>query len=256
MYDISGQPTNTLLKALTNDWQFLTQTIRLSDSARYLRQQGKPVVAIWGFGFSGRKDTPEQALAAIHFFKAAGCTVVGGVPAHWRTLNGDAQTNAAWAEVFRTFDIISPWSVGRYRDNAGADHFLKSVIAPDLEAAAKAGREYMPVVFPGFSWHNLDGGAVNQIPRRGGRFFWRQVFNAVNAGCPMIYGAMFDEMDEGTAMFKLTPTKAQLPVDGRFVSLDVDGIQLPADWYLRVADEAGKMLRREIPLQNEIPISP
>ncbi len=256
MYDISGQPVTTLISTLTNDWKFLADKIRLTESTNYLRHHGKPVVALWGFGFSGRNDTPAQALAAITFFKSAGCTVVGGVPTHWRTLNHDAQTNAAWAEAFRAFDVISPWSVGRYGDDAGADNFAKNIIAPDLAAVTNAGGEYMPVIFPGFSWHNLNGGPVNQISRRGGAFYWRQVFNAVNAGCPMIYGAMFDEVDEGTAMFKLAPTQAQLPADGKFVSLDADGVTLPSNWYLRLANEAGKMLRGEISLTNQIPIAP
>ena len=256
MYDISGQPTNTLAGTLTNDWNYLVRTLRLTDSPRYLRHHGKPVVAVWGFGFAGRKDTPEQALAAINFFKAAGCTVVGGVPAYWRTLKNDSQTNTAWAAAFRSFDVISPWSVGRYGDDAGADIFRKNVIAPDLAEVAKAGREYLPVVFPGFSWHNLNGGALNQTPRRGGAFYWHQVHNAVAVGCTMIYGAMFDEMDEGTAMFKVAPTPAQLPAQGAFVPLDIDGAKLPGDWYLRLANETGKMLRGEIPLQSTMPISP
>jgi hypothetical protein len=72
----------------------------------------------------------------------------------------------------------------------------------------------------------------------------------------MIYCAMFDEVDEGTAMFKLAPTQAQLPVEGTFVPLDADGVTLPSDWYLRLANEAGKMLRGEILLTNQIPIAP
>ena len=256
MYDISGQPTNTLVSALTNDWSFLVNTLHVTASPRYLRHHGKPVVAIWGFGFAGRRDTPQQAQTAINFFKSTGCTVIGGVPADWRTLKNDAQTDAAWAAVFRSFDIISPWSVGRYADDAGADNFARQVIAPDLAAATAAGCGYMPVIFPGFSWHNSNGGPLNQIPRRGGKFYWRQAFNAVNTGCTMIYGAMFDEMDEGTAMFKLAPTAAQLPAQGTFVPLDADGIKLPSDWYLRLADAAGKMLRGEIPVQNAPPIAP
>jgi hypothetical protein len=256
MYDISGQPTNNLVSTLTNDWNYLVHTMRIADSPRYLRHKGRPVVAVWGFGFAGRKDTPDQARQVINYFKSASCTVVGGVPACWRTLNHDAQTNSAWADVFRSFDIISPWSVGRYGDDAGADAFRQNVIAPDLAEATKAGREYMPVVFPGFSWHNLNGGPLNQIPRRGGDFFWHQVYNAVAAGCPMLYGAMFDEVDEGTAMFKLALTAAQLPAQGAFVPLDVDGVNLPSDWYLRLANEAGKMLRGEISLQSTMPIAP
>jgi hypothetical protein len=256
MYDISGQPTNTLVRTLTNDWTYLTRTLRVTDSARYLHHHGKPVVAIWGFGFAGRRDTPAQAQEAINFFKAAGCTVVGGVPAGWRTLKNDAQTDPAWAAVFRSFDVISPWSVGRYGDDAGADVFQQDVTVPDLAEATKAGREYMPVVFPGFSWHNLNGGRLNQIPRRGGAFYWHQVHNAVAAGSTMLYGAMFDELDEGTAMFKLAPTAAELPAQGTFVPLDIDGVKLPSDWYLRLANAAGKMLRGEIPLQATMPIAP
>ncbi len=256
MYDLSGQATNQLVRALTNDWNYLTGTMHLTASPRYLRHNGKPVVALWGFGFAGRPDTPDQALAAIHFFQAAGCTVVGGLPTHWRTLNGDAQTNTAWAAVFRAFDVLSPWSVGRYGDIAGADNFAKKQIVPDLAAANEAGRDYMPVIFPGFSWHNLNGGPSNQIPRRGGEFFWRQARNAVAAGCTLLYGAMFDEVDEGTALFKLVPTPAQLPATGNFVPLNIDGQALPSDWYLRLANEAGKMLRREAPGQTQLPIQP
>ena len=72
----------------------------------------------------------------------------------------------------------------------------------------------------------------------------------------MIYGAMFDEVDEGTAMYKLAPTAAQLPAQGTFVPLNIDGYNLGSDWYLRLADQAGKMLRGEIPLQSQIPITP
>jgi hypothetical protein len=256
MYDISGQATNTLVSALTNDWIYLTGTMRVTNSPRYIRHNGKPVVVLWGFGFSGRNDTPAQATAAINFFKTAGCTVMGGLPTYWRTLNNDAQTNAAWAAVFRSFDVISPWSVGRYGDNPGADDFAANLIAPDLADATASGRDYMPVIFPGFSWTNLNHGPFNQTPRHGGAFYWRQACNAVSTGCTMIYGAMFDEVDEGTAMFKLAPTAAELPAQGTFVPLNIDGTNLPSDWYLRLANEAGKMLRGEIPVSSAMPIAP
>jgi hypothetical protein len=72
----------------------------------------------------------------------------------------------------------------------------------------------------------------------------------------MIYGAMYYEVDEGTAMFKLVTTPAQLPAQGKFVPLNVDGYNLNSDWYLRLADQAGKMLRGEIPVTSTIPITP
>jgi hypothetical protein len=256
MYDISGHPTNTLVSALTNDWLYLVNTLQITNSPQYLRHNGKPVVAVWGFGFSGRPDTPQQAQEVINFFKGAGLTVMGGLPTYWRTLNNDAQSNPAWAAVFRSFDIISPWAVGRYGDLAGADTFRQNLIAPDLAEATAHGREYLPVIFPGFSWFNLNGGPLNQIPRNGGSFYWRQAYNAKAAGCTMIYGAMFDEVDEGTAMYKLARTANDVPAQGSWVPLDIDGGSLPSDWYLRLANEASRMLRGDIPLQNSIPIAP
>jgi hypothetical protein len=256
MYDISGYSTNTLVGKLTNDWLYLVNTQRVTNSSAYLHHHGKPVVAIWGFGFSGRSDTPQQAQQTIDWFKAAGCTVMGGLPTHWRTLTGDAQTNAAWANVFRSFDVISPWSVGRYGNNSGADSFRVNQIVPDLADCTSHGIDYLPVIFPGFSWTNLNSGPFNQIPRNGGSFYWRQAYNAVRSGCTMVYGAMFDEVDEGTAMYKCAPTAAQLPAQGTFVPLNVDGYNLGSDWYLRLADQAGKMLRGEIPLRSTIPITP
>ncbi len=256
MYDISGHPTNTLVSALINDWLYLVNTLQITNSSRYLRHNGKPVVAVWGFGFSGRQDTPQQAQEVINFFKGAGLAVMGGLPTYWRTLNNDAQSDPAWAAVFRSFDIISPWSVGRYGDVAGADNFRQNLIVPDLAEVAANGREYMPVIFPGFSWFNLNSGPLNQIPRNGGTFYWRQAYNAKLSGSTMIYGAMFDEVDEGTAMYKLAPTANELPAQGSWVPLDIDGNNLPSDWYLRLASEASRMLRGEIPLQITIPIAP
>jgi hypothetical protein len=146
--------------------------------------------------------------------------------------------------------------VGRFHDDAGADAFLRDIVLPDMAEARRAGVRYMPVIFPGFSWHNLNAGPLNQIPRNAGSFYWRQAYNAIRSNCTMIYGAMFDEMDEGTAMLKLAPTAAELPAQGTFVPLNIDGTALPSDWYLKLADQAGKMLRGEIPLQSTIPISP
>jgi len=256
MYDISGQPAATLVNTLTNDWAYLSSFMQITNSPRYLRHKGKPVVAVWGFGFTDRPGTPQDAQTVAAFFKAAGCTVVGGVPTYWRTLNIDSQTNAAWAAAYLAFDVISPWAVGRYGTTTGADNFKAKRIVPDLAYTAAHNVEYMPVIFPGFSWHNLNAGPLNRIPRNSGAFYWRQAYNAISAGCTMIYGAMFDEMDEGTAMLKLAPTANELPVQGTFVPLNIDGQALPSDWYLRLADQASRMLRGDSPLQTSMPIAP
>ena len=40
------------------------------------------------------------------------------------------------------------------------------------------------------------------------------------------------------------------------VPLGVDGFDLPGDWNLQLANQAGKALRREIPLSPQLPITP
>jgi hypothetical protein len=47
-----------------------------------------------------------------------------------------------------------------------------------------------------------------------------------------------------------------LPAQGTFVPLNADGYNLGSDWYLRLADQAGRMLRGEISVTSTIPISP
>jgi len=249
MYDISGHPGESVTEAVKRDWAYAVDTLRVTESPRYLHHRGRAVVAIWGFGFVDRSPTPAQAAELIDFFKnnpdpRYRVTLVGGVPAGWRTLTQDSQRDPRWARVYRSFDIVSPWAVGRFRDARGTDRFYRKEVTRDLLETRRQGIEYMPVVYPGFSWHNLTRAApVNQIPRRGGRFYWRQVGRVLSAGNTMVYSAMFDEVDESTAMFKVAASAGEVPADLALVTLDIDGEALPGDWYLRLAREAQKALR-------------
>jgi len=85
------------------------------------------------------------------------------------------------------------------------------------------------------------------IPRLGGKFLWKQYVEAKKVGATMIYQAMFDEVDEGTAIFKCTNN----PPVGASKFLTYEG--LPSDYYLWLVGQAGRMLRGEIPLTEEIP---
>jgi hypothetical protein len=64
----------------------------------------------------------------------------------------------------------------------------------------------------------------------------------------MIYVAMFDEVDEGTAIFKCTN---QPPV-GSSPFVRYEG--LPSDHYLWLAGEGARLLRGERPLAAELPV--
>lgn len=119
---------------------------------------------------------------------------------------------------------------------------------PDIEWCTQHGKEYLPVVFPGFSWHNMKPGfPLDQIPRLQGRFQWAQYVQAKEVGAIMIYQAMFDEMDEGTAIFKCTNSP---PVgESRFVIYE----GLPSDHYLWLTGMGARLLRGEIEPTDAMP---
>jgi len=87
----------------------------------------------------------------------------------------------------------------------------------------------------------------DQIPRLQGEFLWFQFVAAKTAGATMIYVAMFDEVDEGTAIFKCTN---ELPI-GPTRFLDFEG--LPGDHYLWLTGQGANLLRGQLPLQNTLP---
>ena len=247
-YDMSAAQADLVMQ----DWKDLVDGLKITASDRYLRHKDKPVLCLWGLGFTDRGGNAADALRLLNWFRKDAperyrATLVGGVPSGWREGIGDSLPGAEWAEVYHAFDVISPWTVGRYVDDASADRWLKDKIIPDLTETKRLGIEYMPVVFPGFSWRNLHQGPPNQIPRRGGVFYWHQVANATSAGAVMIKTAMFDEVDEGTAMFKTVPNKSAAPVGVETLTLDADGKALPSDWYLRLAGETSRLLRKKIP---------
>jgi hypothetical protein len=261
MYDITSTPAAEIGPRIREHWAMLAASGALG-SDRYLHHEGRPVIGIWGFGFDDRPGTPAQANALLDYLQrdapaSERAFVIGGVPSRWRTLTADSSTDPAWAAVYRRYDVINPWHVGRFANEDEARAFRRSVIDGDVTEARRAGRRYMPVIFPGFSWANLmRGSAPNLIPRRGGRFWWTQFYESRSAGADTFFAAMFDEVDEGTAMFELAESSAMEPTTGTFLSLDADGESLPSDFYLALAGEAGRVLRGERALAPGRPIMP
>jgi hypothetical protein len=133
----------------------------------------------------------------------------------------------------------------RYRD----------VILGDIKWCKENSIDYAPCVTPGFSWHNLsrfefpdDIKPSGSIPRQGGRFYWQQMSTAIRSGAEMIYVAMFDEVNEGTAIFKCSDNP---PVSEHALFVGMDG--KPSDHYLWLTGEAAGMLRKEKPLSLKMP---
>jgi hypothetical protein len=249
MYDLSGLDTNRIAEVM-DDWRSLRSRMHITDSAAYLRHRGKPLVAVWGVGFSDdRKYTLGDGRTLIEFLKKDGCSVMLGVPTHWRELKNDAIADPALHDVLKLADVISPWTVGRYGDAKGVARHEEKFLRPDLAWCAQAKLDYLPVVFPGFSWHNMHGGPLDAIPRRKGEFLWSQFTAAKRAGAEMIYVAMFDEVDEGTAIFKCT-NDVPVSAEAQFVTYE----SLPSDFYLRLTGAGGKLLRGEIPISDKLPV--
>lgn len=260
MYDLTGIRADEFAR-VRDDWAELHRSLwpeGKKDSA-YLHHRGRPVVALWGCGFSDRPPHLEQWAELIDYFRGRAepspggpCTVILGVPTYWRDLHRDAIGEPKLHELIARCDVLSPWTVGRYDSPEAVRRHWRQVASEDLRWCRARNIDYLPVVFPGFSWHNLmksrgREAPLDQIPRRGGRFFWSQFVEAVAADCRSIYVAMFDEMDEATAIFKCTND----PPVGESPFLTFEG--LPSDHYLWLTGRAADALRHRKTLPNDLP---
>jgi hypothetical protein len=257
MYDLSGMGGEELNPIITADWKRLVRQAAITEDAGYLHFQGKPLVAIWGVGFNdGRKYGIDECRQLLDFLQNdpeyGGNAVMLGIPYYWREQNRDSIADADFHALLKQADLLSPWSVGRYRGSERVAGHAGPVLAGDLEWCSQHGRAYLPVIFPGFSWRNLErfrgrDAPFNQIDREGGKFLWRQAVEAKRAGASMIYLAMFDELDEATAIMKVTND----PPIGESDFLTYG--DHPPDHYLWLAGKIRSMLQDGNPPAEEVP---
>ena len=254
MYDLSGMRAGGA-DTLINDWKSLYDATKLTTDGRYVRHNNKPVVVLWGLGFTegGRPALLEDGLKIVNFLKSdpvyGGNIVMLGVPYTWRTTDQPAVPFAKMEQLLLAADIISPWAVGRPSTPAQVVRNADQILKPDLDWCKAHGKEYMPVVFPGFSWFNLRKGTTssNQIPRLGGQFLWAQYTEAKRVGATMVYQAMFDEVDEGTAIFKVTNDIPDGEGQSQFTTLE----GLPSDFYLKLVGQGTRLIRGEIKAEDD-----
>lgn len=250
-YDVAGLPTENIYDAVTSDWKRLVDDGMTKDP-RYLHEAGRPVVQIYGFYFNNKSNfiSPEVGNKLIDFFKAPGpysAFLYGGGDWNWRRV-----PDPAWQAMFKRFDAYAPWNVGNITiDSAGIKHATTNYWRDDRAECERNGCLWTPVVYPGFSWDNLQkltpGSSI--IPRRKGQFLWEQFHVLSEMKQTTVYVAMFDEVDEGTAIYKIA---ADPPTQAHFV--DLEG--MASDWYLRLVGQGTKMLRDQSPISAEIPIKP
>lgn len=242
-YDMSsGKDENAWVESIKFDWVYnIEQTNNLTSSPAYATVNNKPVVQVWGPGFTSRVGNAAGTIELIKFLQSRGCYVIGGVPTNWRTESGDSKPG--FLQAYKTYDMVSPWTPGRYNGIDGCNNHKNSYLVPDKNFCDLNHLDYLPVLFPGFAWSTWNNGTPNQIPREAGTFLWQQAYNIKTTGLSRMYFAMFDEYDEGTAIMKAATDWSMIPTDQYFLTLSADGIWVSSDFYLRVAGRATAMLK-------------
>ena len=173
MYDLNGLAAGGTQKVI-DDWKWLIDTGRVSQTPgydpAYIWHENKPVVAVYGIGYSGKPYTHQEVKNLIDWLKNDPTygqnTVLIGCYQNWRTV-----TDTYVQQTLQLADIIMPWLVGSYTNTSGVNNWATTKGLPDKNWCVSNGKEYLPVMFPGFSWHNMyDTYPLNQIPRN-----WRPV---------------------------------------------------------------------------------
>lgn len=233
MYDMNGFNT---VSAFQNDWN--SKGNAFTSSSAYAKQNGEPVVCIWGIGMGYM--TQAQDLQIINWFKSQGCYVIGGVSWSWHT-------DTANTSSYNALNMISPWMIGVVGDIADADNLYTNYLVPEQAYCNSHGIDYQPCVLPG---------DMSQNQRYHGNLMWEMFYNAVRAGCQGIYVSMFDEYGEGNQIAKATTDSSMIPAGTSFLSLNADGTWCTSDYYLRLTGDGGKMLKGQIGLTSTRPTQP
>jgi len=268
MYDLSGlRAKGEDCSAIIEDWKVLVDDMKVTSrngNQQYLYHNGKPLVTLWGLGFPDRPYNIREigVNRLIDFLKNdpvyGGCAVMLGVPTYFRELDKDCLPDPYLHDIIRSADIVLPWMVQRFTPLLHKDEIrYRDHVIADIRWCKDNGVDYVPIAYPGFSWRNLSKSnpglarhtSYGAIPRIGGKFFWDLIYNAITAGAEMLYVGMYDEIDEGTAIIKVTDTPPNSD-DVHFVGND--GVE--SDHYLFLTGKAAQMLRKEIPLNAQMPV--
>jgi hypothetical protein len=273
-YDLSGLgasdsetspvPGKTGLQLLLEDWNMLNEKFHLTDPTKcptYLWEKNKPLLGFYGPGLDKGDNFPDQYIYLFDHMKGrdgkeGAVSIFAGTGFGWRT-SIHAKPYEEWEKVYKRCAVISPWAVGSYASSGAVISKFVDVFK-DQKWCWQNKVLYAPVAFPGFSWRNTQtrwkaGGTqfdwdkandYDQISREKGMFFWKLIGTYRELGAEAAFIAMFDEIDEGTAIFKCakkdkTPANSDKKYnpDGKFLNYDEE---FGTDYYLKLAGEASK----------------
>jgi len=255
MWDMSSFGARTsksdVYNIIVNQWKKMVDDGVATD-ARYMHQNGKPVLLIWGFFPSRPTSQPDYMNPVIDFLLAPGkyqATIVGGVDNNWRT-KGTPEFQA----MLMRMQGLQPWSVGRRTKEPATGYAIQNTSewAGDIEKCKANNVMFMPVFNSGT---HIAGPppippAEPIVPRRTGNYLWEQFVAASKTGViNSAFVAMFDEVNEGTQILKIDNHP---PVQAAFLTYD----GATSDYYLRLVGVGAKLLKEHKPISPVIPISP
>jgi hypothetical protein len=251
MWDMSGLPGPSAHDIILNQWKKMVDGGITSDP-RYMHQNGKPVLLIWGFFPDRPGSQPQYCKSLVDFLNAPGkyqAALVGGVDPVWRE-KGTPEFQA----MLMTMTALQPWSVGRVLKDESTGYKIQNTTlwAGDIEKCKANNVIFMPVLNSGthIAGPPPTPPAVPVVPRRTGNYLWEQFVQASKAGSiNSVFIAMFDEINEGTQIMKIENNP---PVEAPFLTYD----GATKDYYLRLVSIGAKMLKSHTPITSTIPISP
>ncbi|MDB4925044.1 RICIN domain-containing protein [Mucilaginibacter sp.] len=223
----------------------------IATDPRYMHQDGKPVLLIWGFFPDRPASQPDHMTPVVDFLLTPGkyqATLIAGADNKWR------KGTPEFIAMLMRMQGLQPWSVGRrvVDHNTGYQVEYMDEWADDMAMCKAHGVVFQPVINAGT--HKAGPPptppALPAVPRRMGNYLWEQFINASKTGViNSAFIAMFDEVNEGTQINKITNKP---PVQAPFLTYD----GATNDYYLRLIGTASKMLKNNVPFTSTIPISP
>ena len=221
MYDLVGlNDGGKTVDTMFADLDKLEQTYHFKDRSLgqkyYLYHNGKPLVAVVSFAQMDMPYDMTECREVVERLQERGYSVMIGVPTYWRDGGVDSPYTYELTQMIRELhpDILMPWYTGRFdykgtahtykaSDRATSFDVFKERIKADSQWCKDNGVLFAPNCWPGFDWSHQYPASL-PYDRYGGDFMWAQAYYEVAvAGVHSFYIGMYDEIDEGTAIFKM-----------------------------------------------------